>query len=142
MTSPSSLGPAGQVLVRSHNRFIHHRAVFNANAATGAQLHVDAPSPFPYLYLKISGASLYRLKIRVSDELDIQVPADLDQFGRDNSHGAVIGGKRLVQLGHDPADGRGFFKKIDVISGIRQIKGRLHPCDASTHNENRTLHLV
>jgi hypothetical protein len=33
------------------------------------------------------------------------MPADLDQFGRDNSHGAVIGGKRLVHLGHDPANG-------------------------------------
>jgi len=33
------------------------------------------------------------------------MPADLDQFGRDNSHGTVIGGKGLVELGHEPADG-------------------------------------
>jgi hypothetical protein len=51
------------------------------------------------------------------------MPADLDQFGRDNSHGTVIGGKGLIQLGHDPADGRGFFEEIDIVSGIRQIKG-------------------
>jgi hypothetical protein len=34
------------------------------------------------------------------------VPADLDQFGRDDSHGTIVGGEGLVQLGHDPADGR------------------------------------
>lgn len=34
----------------------------------------------------------------------IYVPADLDQFGRDNSHGAVIGGKGLVKLRHHSAD--------------------------------------
>ena len=29
-------------------------------------------------------------------EFDIDVPADLDQFGGDNSHGTIIGGKGLV----------------------------------------------
>ena len=32
------------------------------------------------------------------------MPADLDQFGRNNSHGTVIGGKGLVELGHESAD--------------------------------------
>jgi hypothetical protein len=31
-------------------------------------------------------------------DFDIDVPADLDQFRRDNSHGTVIGGKGLVEL--------------------------------------------
>jgi hypothetical protein len=39
-------------------------------------------------------------------KLYIDVPADLDQFRRDNSHGTIIRGKRLVQLGHNAADGR------------------------------------
>jgi hypothetical protein len=37
------------------------------------------------------------------------VPADLDQFGRDNSHGTVIGRESLVELSHNPADGGGFL---------------------------------
>jgi hypothetical protein len=32
------------------------------------------------------------------------MPADLDQFRRDNSHGTVVGGKGLIQLGHHAAD--------------------------------------
>jgi hypothetical protein len=70
------------------------------------------------------------------------MPADLDQFRGDNSHGTVVGGKRLIQLGHDPTDGRGFFEEIDVISGIREIKGGLHPCNASAYNQDRTFHGV
>jgi hypothetical protein len=34
------------------------------------------------------------------------MPADLDQFGRKYSHGAVIGGIGLVELGHMAANGR------------------------------------
>jgi hypothetical protein len=34
------------------------------------------------------------------------MPADLDQFGRENSHRAVIGRERLIQLCHVAADGR------------------------------------
>jgi hypothetical protein len=41
----------------------------------------------------------------VRQKLNVQMPADLDQFGRDDSHRAVVGGERLVQLGHQSADG-------------------------------------
>ena len=108
-TCPSYLRPAGRLLVESHNCFIRYRAIFNANAATGAQLHVDASGLFLDSYLEISRASFNRLEIRIGDEFDVQVPADLDQFGGDNSHRAVIRGKRLVQLSHDAADGRRFL---------------------------------
>jgi hypothetical protein len=113
---------------------IDDRAVFNTNAAACAQLHIDAPGPFLDFHLEISGGPLDRLKIRISDELDIQMPADLDQFGGDDSHRTVIGRKGLIQLSHGPADGRGFLEEIDVISRIRQIQGGLHPCDTPAHN--------
>jgi len=38
-------------------------------------------------------------------QLDIEMPADLDQFGGDNSHGTIIGGEGLGQLGHRTANG-------------------------------------
>jgi hypothetical protein len=41
----------------------------------------------------------------MGDQFDVQVPADLDQFRRDNSHGTIVGRKRLVQLGHDTPNG-------------------------------------
>jgi hypothetical protein len=32
------------------------------------------------------------------EQFDVDVPADLDQFGRDNSHRTVIGGKCFIKL--------------------------------------------
>jgi len=64
------------------------------------------------------------------------MPADLDQFRGDNSHGAIICGEGLVQLGHDPAYGRGFFQKVYVVPGIGEIKSGLHPGNPATHNQH------
>jgi hypothetical protein len=66
-------------------------------------------------------------------KLYVDVPADLDQLGRDNSHGAVIGGKGLVQLRHDSTDSRRPFDKMDIKAGIGKIQGRLHAGNAGTH---------
>jgi hypothetical protein len=53
------------------NRLIHDRAVFDANTTAGAQIHVDAPGPFPDFHFEVPGGPLDRLKIRIGDELDI-----------------------------------------------------------------------
>jgi hypothetical protein len=85
---------------------LDHRAVLDTGAAPGAEIHFDAAGTLFDFDLEVAGTPLDAFKIRVSDQLDVQMPADLDQYGRDDSHRAVIGGKRLVQLGHDPANGR------------------------------------
>jgi hypothetical protein len=64
------------------------------------------------------------------------MPADLDQFRCEDSHGAVIGGKGLVQLGHVPPDARGLFNQVNLETGGRKIKGGLNAADPSTHNHD------
>ena len=66
--------------------------------------------------LKVPLFAFNPVYLGAGDKADIEMPADLDQFGRDNSHGTIIGGKGLVQLGHYPANGGGFFQKVDVIA--------------------------
>ena len=66
------------------------------------------------------------------------MPADLDQFGRDNSHRAVIGGKSLVQLGHHASYGGGPFHQVDIVAGIGQIQGNLHAGNATTYHHHCT----
>jgi hypothetical protein len=66
------------------------------------------------------------------------MPADLDQFGRDNSHGTVIGGKGLVQLGHHASNGGGPFHQVDIVAGIGQVQGSLHPGNATTYHHHCT----
>ena len=48
------------------------------------------------LDFEISFVSADVFNVGTGMEFDIDMPADLDQFGRDNSHGTVIGGKGLV----------------------------------------------
>jgi hypothetical protein len=67
------------------------------------------------------------------------VPADLDQFGRDNSHGTVVGWKSFVQLGHQTADGRGLFNQMNQVAGVGQIQRRLHSGDSAAENQHRSI---
>ena len=64
------------------------------------------------------------------------MPADLDQFGRENSHGTVIGGKGLVELGHMPANTRPFFHQINLEPGSGKVKGGLNAADPSPNNQH------
>jgi len=64
------------------------------------------------------------------------MPADLDQFGREYSHGAVIGGKGLVELGHMAADGRRFFNKVNFKTRNGEIKRSLNTADPSTQHHD------
>jgi hypothetical protein len=62
--------------------------------------------------------------------------ADLDQFGREYSHGAVIGGKSLIKLGHLAPNGWGLINQINLKTRVGQIEGGLNAADASTHNQH------
>ena len=72
-------------------------------------------------------------------ELDIDIPADLDQFRRDNSHGAVVGGKGLVQLRHGPANGRRLLHEMHIKARISQVQGSLHAANAAANDHDRAL---
>jgi hypothetical protein len=100
---------------------LNHWAVFNAGTTAGAQVHVDAAGTLLHFNLEIARLALDAFKICVGDQFDVQMPADLDQYRGDNSHRAVIGGKCLVQLGHDPANGRRFFEEVDIVTRVCQI---------------------
>lgn len=68
--------------------------------------------------------------------LNVDMPADLDQFRGNNSHGTIIGGKCLIQLRHGPTNGRAFFHQVNEVAGIRQIQCGLHSGNPSTHYHN------
>jgi len=91
--------------------------------------------------LKIPHLTLNRLDIRQGDEVDVQMPADLDQFGGNNSHGAVIGGEGLVQLAHYTADSSGFFDHVHQEARIRQVQRSLHPGNPTANNHYRSLYV-
>jgi len=60
---------------------IGDRAVFHTTAAPGTQIGVHTAGSFFYLDLKISRRTLDRFNICIGKYLDVEMPADLDQFG-------------------------------------------------------------
>ena len=58
------------------------------------------------LYVKITFLTPNAQYLCQGKNVYVQVPADLDQFRGKDSHGTVIGGEGLIQLGHDAANGR------------------------------------
>jgi hypothetical protein len=120
---------------------IRDGAIFQTDAAPGTEIRIDTSRLLSDLDPEIAGRTLHGFQISVGNKLYVEMPADLDQFGGNDSHGTVIGGKGLVQLGHGPPDGRGFFKEVDIVARIRQIKGRLHARDPTSDHKNGTLYL-
>ena len=64
------------------------------------------------------------------------MPADLDQFGRKYSDGAVIGGKGLVKLGHMAANGWCLVDEVNLKTSSGKIKRGLNTADPSSDNHD------
>jgi hypothetical protein len=57
-------------------------------------------------YRKIALFTRNFSQFRKGEQFNVDMPADLDQFGGENSHGTIVGGKSLIQLGHGATDCR------------------------------------
>ena len=62
------------------NRLICNGAVLNAAAAASTQIRVHTAGSFSHPDLKISGRTLDRFNVCIREYLDVEMPADLDQF--------------------------------------------------------------
>jgi hypothetical protein len=67
-------------------------------------------------YLKAAFLAFDAVNLRIGEQVDVEMPADLDQLGGNDSHRAFVCGEGLVQLGHASADCRTFFEQVDEIS--------------------------
>ncbi len=82
------------------------RAVLYTGRTTRAFVLYNVSGLFIQGDLEVSCFPFYTVNFSIGQDLYIRMPADLDQFGREYSHGAVIGGIGLVKLGHLAANGR------------------------------------
>ncbi len=103
-----------------------------ALATPGAFFLIDVSRPSGKSDLEVTGPTLDRFHRRVGDNLNIDVSPTFHQLGGHDAHGAVVGGKRLIQLGHISADGGRAIYEIDEETCLRQIEGCLHSPDSST----------
>lgn len=115
---------------------VFNRTVFYTGSATRAFLFQDIPG-FPGKgYPKVSCCSLYTVDFSIGKNLYIGMPADLDQLGCEYSHGAVIGRKGLVKLGHVAPDARRLLDQVDLKAGSGKIKRGLNTADPSTDHHD------
>ena len=82
------------------------RAVLYTGTTTRAVVLDNVSGLFNQGDLEVSRFPFYTVNFSISQDLNIGMPADLDRFGREYSHGAFIGGIGFVKLGHLAADGR------------------------------------
>ena len=85
------------------------RAVLYTGPATRTVVLDNVSGLFIQGDLEVSRFPLYSVNFSIGQDLYVGMPADLDQFGREYSHRAVIGGKGLVKLGHMAANARPLF---------------------------------
>ena len=83
-----------------------NRAVLYTDPTTRAVVFYNVSWLFREGDLEVSCLPCYTVNFCICQNLYIGVPADLDQFGGENSHGAVIGWIGLVKLGHLAANRR------------------------------------
>ncbi len=86
--------------------FHRHRTLFRTGATTGTEVFVDIAGLLPHLCSKGTDLAADVFDLAVSEKIDFGMPTGIQQLRRQNSDGAVIGGKGLVQLGHLAADAR------------------------------------
>ncbi len=111
-------------------------ALLGAKSAGGAFFGIDVAGVLPDLDGEPPRRAAEAHHFRRGQDLDIPVVGAVYQLGGDDAHGAVVGGKGLVQLRHDPADGRILFHQVDVKSGVGQVQGGLDAGDAAPHHQD------
>ncbi len=92
------------------------RTVFDTGRATRAFVLDDVSGFCNQGGFKFSCFPFYTVNFSICQNLYVGMPADLDQFGRENSHRAVIGGKGLVKLGHMAANAGPLLHQINLIT--------------------------
>jgi hypothetical protein len=112
------------------------RAVFYTGRTAPAFALQNIPGLPSQGYPEISCFAFYAVNVSIRQDFYVGMPADLDQFGRKYSDGAVVGGKGLVKLGHMAANGRRLIHQIDLETRSGKIKRSLDAADPSTDHHH------
>jgi hypothetical protein len=112
------------------------RAVLDTGSATRALVFYDVAGLLVQDDLEVSCRPFDTVNFSIGQDFYVGMPADLDQFGREYSHGAVVRGIGLVELGHVAADGRRFLDQIHLETRMGEIQRGLDAADPSADNHD------
>ena len=120
------------------------RALLHADLAADALGPVDHGRLLADVDGEVAHVARHLLHLGVGHERDVLVLRAVDHARREDAGRAVDGGKGLVQLGHDPADGGLLLDDGDLEAGVGDVEGGLdagHPA-ADDEDVLVDLHLV
>jgi len=111
-------------------------AHIGAVAAARALAEVHVTGGLGEFHREAARLALYGFHRPAGEDLDVGVSADLDQLGGEDAGRAVVGGERLVELGHDPADADPVIDQVDIHPGVGEVQGGLDPGDPGAHHHH------
>ena len=106
-----------------------------ASAATGAFRRIDKTRLPLDTDREIPRKAIDPFHLTQGKNVDVLVSANLDQTRRHGAHGAIVGGKSLVELRHDTANGRAPLGQIHLDAAVGEIEGCLHAADSASYNQ-------
>ena len=98
-----------------------HWTDLDALTAGVAQIRINVASFFADLDREVSDVPGNLFNLAVGEQLNVRMPTGIDGLGAENSYRAVHGGVGLVQLGHDPTDGRLLLNQYHLMPGIGHL---------------------
>ena len=90
------------------------RTLFRTGAAAGTEIFVHIAGFLAHPELKSTHFTAHLFNLAVGQEIDFGMPTGIQQLGRENSDGAIVRGKGLVQLGHLAANARQCLHQVDL----------------------------
>jgi hypothetical protein len=132
----------GLALSKAHIEIILDRSwtLLHAGTATGTEVLIYIAGLFTHPHIKGTHLALYLFNLAVGEEIDIGMPTGIQQLRRENSDGAVVGGKGFVQLGHLAADTGKLFHQVDLDAHFGQIQGGLNAGDPTAEYHDIVTH--
>jgi hypothetical protein len=106
--------PLGQASLIFTGQF--NRANARTLSTTGALRRVNISGAFLDAHPISTRLTFYRQDVGIRQDLYIQMATKLHELGGEDSHGTIVGRKRLIQLGHDAPDARSLLHHVDEIT--------------------------
>ena len=118
-----------------------YRALLRACSATDTPVFQNKTGQLSDYNVKIPRKSIYRFHPAVCQDIYPLTGFYLVHPWRQNTHGAVIGGKGFVEPGHVSAHRRSLLDQENFKAESGTLYGSLHPCYTTTNNENTLFHV-
>ena len=112
------------------------RAIFAASGATGAFVLIDESGLSDQGHFEVPGFPLDSIYLRVRQDVDVRMAAAFYELGRLDTHGTVVSGKGLIELGHLAADSRHLVYEEDFEALVGEIESGLDPADTGSDHHN------